>query len=566
MKILYITTIGGTMPFFTTLIHSLIEDGNIVDIAANITDSDVPSCYREWGCNVYPLSCSRNPYDRGNVLAIGEISRIVVKEKYNLVHCHTPIAAMCTRLACRKFRKSGLKVFYTAHGFHFYKGAPFKNWLLYYPVEWICAHWTDVLITINKEDYALAQKHMHAKAVEYVPGVGIDLKKFDSGLFSRESIEAVRQELGLKDGEKMLLSVGELIPRKNHESVIRAVAKLNNPKIKYFICGTGKMKDSLEKLTNELCVSANVKFLGYREDVSLLCQCADLFVFPSLQEGLPVALMEAMASKTSIICSKVRGNIDLADENALFEPLSISEIVSKIEEYITEDKSLEVERNYMRMQKYDIAGVMKEMRDIYRGGVKHLDRILEMQLLRKSIGVPIDAILIFSVGELNSNKNHEVVIRAISNVIGSNVHYMIAGEGNLRDYLADLSESLGVSSQIHLLGYRSDIVDLYRIADLYIHPSLREGLSVALMEAMASGMPIGCSRIRGNEDLVDDGKGGWLCMKNTPDEYKRIIEIFVEDVDYYISMGCYNREKIKEFSKERVNLKMEKLYSKVVNM
>lgn len=127
MKILYITTIGGTMSFFNKLIKDLIDCGNVVDIATNEKESSVPVCYREWGCKIYPISCSRSPFKSGNLKAIKEIKKIVENDEYEIVHCHTPIAAACTRLACKGLRKKGVKVIYTAHGFHFYKGAPKKK-------------------------------------------------------------------------------------------------------------------------------------------------------------------------------------------------------------------------------------------------------------------------------------------------------------------------------------------------------------------------------------------------------------------------------------------------------
>ena len=163
MKILYVTTIGLTMIFFKGLVKELIDVGHIVDIACNEETHKVPDCYREWGCKVYEIDCSRSPLSNGNIRAIRELKRIVYENHYDIVHCHTPIAGACTRLACKDFRKYGVKVFYTAHGFHFYKGAPIKNWLLFYPIEKLCSRFTDTLITINKEDYSLAKKRMKAE-------------------------------------------------------------------------------------------------------------------------------------------------------------------------------------------------------------------------------------------------------------------------------------------------------------------------------------------------------------------------------------------------------------------
>lgn len=135
MRILYVTTIGSTMNFFKLLIRSLLDEGHIVDIATN-EDKKVPTYYSEWGCKVYPISCVRSPFKKNNVKAIKQIRQIVDKNNYDLVHCHTPIASICARLACRPLRKKGIKVIYTAHGFHFYKGAPLINWFIYYPLDY----------------------------------------------------------------------------------------------------------------------------------------------------------------------------------------------------------------------------------------------------------------------------------------------------------------------------------------------------------------------------------------------------------------------------------------------
>ena len=496
-------------------IKLLIELGYSVHVACNFKrgsscdDTEIEGLKAKLdsiGVTYTHIDFERSPFSLKNFAAYKQLKKVFNENRYDLVHCHTPMGGVLGRLAAKKYRKSGTKVIYTAHGFHFFKGAPLKNWLLYYPVEWICAFWTDELITINKEDYARAQKHMHAKHVTYIPGVGVDLKKFSPDIYTEEEIANARAELGLNSDEKMLLSVGELISRKDHESVIRALAKVNNPNIKYFICGTGELKEYLERLIDELGLTENVRLLGYRTDISRLCECADLFVFPSLQEGLPVALMEAIASKTAVICSRIRGNTDLVSGNALFEPKNVSQIAEKISQYIISDNTAEVERNYINLKKFDLEKVVEEMKSLYsdRGGVTCLERLYLSQQLRKSIGVPIDSKLILSVGELNKNKNHEVDIRALAEINDATVHYAIAGTGELHDYLENLAKELGISERVHLLGYRTDVAELYKAADLYIHPSLREGLPVAVMEAIASKTPVICSNIRGNVDLVSE--------------------------------------------------------------
>lgn len=362
MKILYVTTIGGTMNFFDSFINRLINEGHTVDIATNENGSKVPVCYQEWGCTIHQIGTSRSPLNKGNVKAIKQLKTLVEKEKYDIVHCHTPVAAMCTRLACRKARKNGTKVFYTAHGFHFYKGAPLKNWALYYPVEKICAHFTDVLITINQEDYALAQEKIKVKQVEYVPGVGIDLTKFGQVAIEKS---AKRKELGIPEDAILLLSVGELNANKNHETVIRAIKDLD---VYYVIAGKGDLQEYLQGIIDECNMTGEVKLLGFRRDVSELYQAADIYVLPSVREGLNVSIMEAMASGLPVVCGDIRGNIDLVDENggALFSPQNRTECKKAIEKILDSDRAQKGKFNVEKSKQFSSDFINEKMMKLYK--------------------------------------------------------------------------------------------------------------------------------------------------------------------------------------------------------
>ena len=293
--------------------------GNTVDIACNYKESIVPECYKELGCQIFYLPCSRVPFDGGNITAARKIHRLVGKKGYDIVHCHTPIAAFCTRIACINIRRHGTKVFYTAHGFHFYTGASLKNWLVYYPVEWLCSWWTDVLITINREDYERAKIHLHAKKTEYVPGVGIDLIKFNNVDCNKKRM---RNELGLMNTDIMLLSVGELNENKNHIIVIEALGMIKKEcpnifkKLYYFVAGDGKNKLVIEKLAEKKGIREHVKLLGVVDNIPEFLSIANIFLLPSKREGLNVSLMEAMASGLPCIVSDIRGNRDLIRDDA----------------------------------------------------------------------------------------------------------------------------------------------------------------------------------------------------------------------------------------------------------
>ena len=365
MKILYVTTISNTVnAFLIPHIEMLIDEGHQVDVAFNIEQEIKPEIF-EMGCKVYELPLQRSPLSRDNFKAYRMLKNIIISEGYDLVHTHTPVASAIVRLACR--RLSSVKVFYTAHGFHFYKGAPYLNWIVYYPVEKWLARYTDVLITINKEDYEIAKNKLKAKEVEYIPGVGIDLKKFDSVEVDRD---LKRSELVLPKDAFVVLSVGELNKNKNHEVIIRAIAKIDNSDIHYVVCGQGQLDGYLKGLSKELDVENQVHLLGFRKDILEICKISDLFAFPSYREGLSVALMEAMANRLPVVCSNIRGNSDLIESGKggyLVEPGDVEGFAKYIKELI-EDSRLRSEFgdfNHKKIENYSIENVLKEMEEIY---------------------------------------------------------------------------------------------------------------------------------------------------------------------------------------------------------
>lgn len=317
MRILYTTTIGMTMIFFRQMVERLINDGHTVDIATNEDTFPVDDYYKTLGCVVYNLPWSRSPVDKANIKAIKMLKSIAAG--YDIIHCHTPVAAACTRMACKKLRKKGLKVFYTAHGFHFYKGAPLLNWLVYYPVEWYFSFFTDTLITINNEDYEFSKKHLHARNNEFVPGVGVDINKFSMVEVDKK---AKRRELGVPEDCFLLLSVGELNKNKNHEVIIKALAKIKKDDIHYVIAGEGELDKELKALAAESGLKDRVHLLGFRNDVFEIYSAGDVNVFPSIREGLGLAAVEGMAAGLPLVCGDNRGTRSYAEDgiNALVCP------------------------------------------------------------------------------------------------------------------------------------------------------------------------------------------------------------------------------------------------------
>lgn len=367
MKVLYVTTISATMEFFPAHIQMLQEQGDEVELACNLS-VPLPETVSLLNCVAHHIPFSRSPVSKNNVQAYKVLANLLREENYDVVHTHTPNASAIVRLACRKLRKKGLKVFYTAHGFHFYKGAPVKNWLLYFPVEWLLSHVTDVLITMNREDYARAQK-LGAKKVCYVPGVGIDFSKFDFE-FSEEDRRAKRAEIGVPENAKLLVSVGELNRNKNHEIILRALAKIGDPNIHYCIAGEGILREHLAALADQLEIGAQVHLLGYRTDVAQIYKASDIFCFPSFREGLPVSVLEAMTCVLPVICSDIRGSRDLIQHDQggfLYRPKDQAGFEEAIRLLLKQPEIRERMGciNRERVQGFGIERVLDEMKRIY---------------------------------------------------------------------------------------------------------------------------------------------------------------------------------------------------------
>lgn len=256
------------------------------------------------GVILHNIQFARSPFDPVNRFAYKELKKVINEGQYDLIHTHTPVASIFARIASRKARKNGTAVMYTCHGFHFHNAAPKKNWLMYYPAEKWMSYYTDYIVTINKEDFNRA-KTFHAKQVRYIPGVGVNINRIKSAKVDKREY---KRSIGIPENCIMLLSVGEMIERKNHQVIIKALGKLGRDDIYYVVCGKGPLKEKLERLSVSLGV--HTVFLGFRHDIPELCNTADISAFPSRIEGLGLAGIEAMAAGIPLVSSNVHGILD----------------------------------------------------------------------------------------------------------------------------------------------------------------------------------------------------------------------------------------------------------------
>ena len=369
-KVLFVATVVRLHinMFHKPFIRWFHEQGWQVDVAANNDYDDPAECVIPCCDNHYVMPFERSPLKKGNWEAYRQLKALLDREHYDIIHCHTPMGSVIARLAAGSARNAGTKVLYTAHGFHFYDGAPLINWLVHYPIERILSRRTDVLFTMNQEDYRRAQT-FRAKRVELVNGVGMDITRFAEA--PAEEKQSIRRELGLAEGDTFAISVAQLIPRKNHTTLIRATAKLQDPRFHLFIAGDGVQETELKTLARELGVQAQVHFLGFRRDVHRLCSAADLFLFASFQEGLPVAVMEAMACGLPIVASAIRGNTDLIDPGRggfLVDPEDAAGFAGAIRAILSDRERLEQMKQYnlKKVRTYSIGAVTEQMAELYR--------------------------------------------------------------------------------------------------------------------------------------------------------------------------------------------------------
>lgn len=364
-KVLFTATVDSHILHFHIPYLKLFKDkGYEVHVATN-GDEEIPYCDVK-----HKISFERSPIKINNLKAIKELKKIINKEAFEIIHCHTPMGSVVTRFAAKKARKKGTRVIYTAHGFHFFKGASKLNWIIFYPIEKFLSRYTDAIITINKEDYDLAKSKFHCD-IKYIPGVGISKEKFDFNL-SEEELNQFRKELGITENDFVMSIIGELNANKNQMLAFNVMKELidENKNLKLLIIGDGVLKEDYEKYIVENNLQDNVYLLGYRTDVAKLLKVTDLQLSLSHREGLPVNVMEGMITGVPVIVTNCRGNRDLVQEGkngyiiGQDDKEKLKELIQKI---INNKEEVEMFRqNSMNMAKeYLLENIIREYEEIY---------------------------------------------------------------------------------------------------------------------------------------------------------------------------------------------------------
>lgn len=365
MRVLMVTNKVKTYALgFQNVIGPMLEQGHelvwAADFSGFLGDMSVIPCKTE------QIDINSNPLKPTNLKAYRQLLQIIDRHNIEALMCSTPIGGMLGRLAAKAKRIS--PVIYAAHGFLFFKGAPFINRTVYRFQEELMARWTDVLININEEDYHAAEnfKLRGMKKHYLIHGAGVKV-----GQHVQIDRAAKRKELDVPEDAVVIVSAGFLNPNKNNRVVIEALAKLKDSRYCYLLCGDGELKDELVSLSNQLGVENQVKFLGYRTDMMEIMAASDIFVMPSFREGVPRALLEAMDLGLPCVGSNTRGIRELIGENGeggyVCDPRSPEDFAVSLKKIIDDKhgKFAMINRNQSIVNQYSEETVRGELIRIY---------------------------------------------------------------------------------------------------------------------------------------------------------------------------------------------------------
>lgn len=305
---------------------------------------------------------------KGNIRSIRQLREIFKTNNFSFIHVHSPLGSILGRFVAKQFK---VPTIYTAHGFHFFKGSPKSSWIFFYPLEWLFSFFTDTLITINDEDFALAKSHMHSKKNVQIHSIGIDVTRAWSVTQEAKSIarKKIRQELNIPEDAFLISSVGELSNRKNHRIVLDALQLMSQDEltnIYYVIAGTGNNGNMLQEMAQSFDFENHFHLLGYRSDIHDINYASNVSILPSLREGIGLAGLDATVDGTYLLGTKIGGVSDYIRDGVngdLFNPNDFMRLKNLIASLL---KTNIPTQKYQFLSRFDKRNVDKKMIDIYK--------------------------------------------------------------------------------------------------------------------------------------------------------------------------------------------------------
>ena len=369
MKILFVATVQSHIAQFHMGAFSLLKEyGWEIHVAARDNLKEKNGLRIENADKIFNIAFDRSPFSSKNINAYKELKKVIDSGKYDVIHCNTPVGGLVTRIAGKKARKNGTCIIYTAHGFHFYKGAPKKNWIIYYPIEKLLARLTDKLVTITDEDYKIASKKFKS-SIYHVHGVGIKSEKYDS--VTDDQAKKFREHRKCTD-RFIILCTGELNANKNQSTLIKVMPEIlkKAPKALLVLAGNGPKKEELEELIKNLKLEDSVRLIGYHADLEWYVHACDIVATASFREGLPLNVVEAMYCNKPVIASNNRGHRELIKDKItgrLVNPRSEMEFTKTIIEAYEHKDIYDIYARKAKEKSYSYidTNVKEELKEVY---------------------------------------------------------------------------------------------------------------------------------------------------------------------------------------------------------
>lgn len=360
-KILFVANVAKEHinKFHIPTIRVFRENGWIVDVACS-GEENVPECDHQ-----FRMCWKRSPFTIKTFIGIQDLKKIIGEGEYDIVYCHTPVGGLAARLAARSARKRGTKVVYCAHGLHFFKGAPIVNWLVYYPIEKLLAHYTDVFFAVNREDFEQVKKRFsHQMKALLVPEVGVNFTRLD--IEDKACVrETYRKELGIGKHTTALIYVAELIPNKNQKMLIDAlqILRKQGEDVCLILPGPDHADGEFAKYADSLGLRDSVRFLGWRSDIGELMSAADICVASSIREGFGINLVEAMYCGLPVVATNNRGHAMIIEDgkNGFLVEVNDSGTMADKVRLLIHDSAVREKMSGLDVRKYDCNTIAEEL-------------------------------------------------------------------------------------------------------------------------------------------------------------------------------------------------------------
>jgi len=369
-RILFVTTVAGTLrAFLIPHMQMLQERGWHVEAAARFGNSSKGEQLIKAGFTAHRIPFHRHVLAGGNLLAIWRLWRLIQTGRYDIVHVHTPVAAMVGRLAARLTRPRPA-VLYTAHGFHFHRGAPWYHWLFLYPAEWLAGRWTDGLIVMNEEDVHNGRRlgFVQEENLFFVHGVGVDIDWYGGAAIDGRK---VRSELGLSPDDVLITCIAEFTRGKNHKLLLDTWQRVTGSQANahLLLVGGGPYLREVKRRLDSW-ESPRVHLAGHRADIPSVLRATDVLVLSSRREGLPRCIMEAMAAGRPVVATSARGSRDLIEHGVNGLLVEREDVAGLAEALVTliQDPGLRFDmgkRGREKIKEYALDRVLDEMWLIY---------------------------------------------------------------------------------------------------------------------------------------------------------------------------------------------------------